>query len=321
MVDEIYDAPKAASDATELAAGDAPDKTNKSDKSDVAVAVAGSERKIEALRSFIDGLPKMETEEQRARRERREKSKRIIGSVTDGLRAMSNLWFTTEYAPDMYDQERGSQLNRTNHFIEKARAEREKNRDAHLRFALGLGDSENERARTVRELEAEQERRRMAREAAERDADLAPIVKAIKEAQQKKAEQEALGAEYEAKNKPTELELKNETERQRAGSYRASAANSYASAGEHSVVHHFNGKTYRKGTNDYEKDVREAARQYNARHQGESGFVPIEIDREERTANGKKVTARKAEEYAGEVETRLAAEREDNTPPSLRNSK
>lgn len=43
-----------------------------------------------------------ETDEQRKKRERREKSKKIIAAVTDGVRALSNLYFTTQYAPNMY---------------------------------------------------------------------------------------------------------------------------------------------------------------------------------------------------------------------------
>ena len=66
-------------------------------------AVKGHDQKIEAWRRYLDNLPEPETPEQRAKREKRERSKRIIGAVSDGLRAMSNLWFTSQYAPDMYN--------------------------------------------------------------------------------------------------------------------------------------------------------------------------------------------------------------------------
>ena len=124
--------------------------------------------------------------------------------------------------------------------IEKLKAEREKNADKYLQFSLKLGDLQNERAKTLRELEAQQERQKLAREKAQREADLHPLIMAIKGEQQKKAEQEAISAKYEADNKPTSLELDNEYKsagvRQRdaaAGASRASAANSYASAAAH----------------------------------------------------------------------------------------
>ncbi|MDE6277342.1 MAG: hypothetical protein K2M06_04460 [Muribaculaceae bacterium] len=300
-------------------------------------AVAGIDRKIAAYRAYIDSLPELETPEQRAKRERREKSKRIIGAVSDGLRAMSNLWFTSQYAPNMYNHEKASQLKETDRVLEKARGEREKNRDAHLRFAIGLGDAENERAKTLRELEAQQEQLRIARQKAQREADLHPIIMSIKAEQQKKAEQDAITAKYIADNKPTELKLENDTETAKAASYRASAVNSYASAGSHRPKeHHFMGKSY-ISDKDYEKDVREAARQYNERYkvivevdngkggkkkelQYMEGFVPIEIDDFEDTREGRRRRPRKPEEYAGEVERRLAEEASENMPPSRRNN-
>ena len=112
-------------------------------------ATAGIDRKIAAFREYIDRLPELETPEKRAKREKQEKSKRIIGAVSDGLRAMSNLWFTSQYAPNMYNHEKDSQLNETNRWIDKAKAEREKLREEHLRYAIGLGDAENERAKTL----------------------------------------------------------------------------------------------------------------------------------------------------------------------------
>ena len=64
----------------------------------------------------------------------------------------------------------------------------------------------------------------------------------------------------------------------------------------------------------------EAARQYNERHKDDEGFVPIVIEREERTGAGRRKVPRKPEEYAGEVERRLQLEEEDNRPPSRRNN-
>lgn len=204
-------------------------------------ATAGTDRQIKTIQDWMDAESnRPETEEERKKRERREKSKRIIAAVSDGISALSNLYFTSQYAPDMYNHEKGSMTNAVDARLERLKAEREKNADKYLQFSLKLGDLENERAKTLRELEAQQERQKLAREKAQREADLHPLIMAIKGEQQKKAEQEAISAKYEADNKPTSLELDNEYKRAgvryrdaAAGASRASAANSYASARAH----------------------------------------------------------------------------------------
>lgn len=213
-----------------------------------AEAVIGLDHQIKSIQDWLDAEEnRPETPEQRKKRERKEKSKKIMAAVSDGLSALSNLFFTTRYAPNMYNHEKGSQLTPLNERIERMKAEREKKRAQHLNFSLKLGDIENERAKTLRELEAQQEAQKLAREKAERDAEQHRWLAALqddKKREQKgkadKAEQDALSAQYEAENKPTELKLKNATETARAGSYKASAAaskasavNSYASARAH----------------------------------------------------------------------------------------
>lgn len=293
-----------------------------------SVSSSGIDRKIAAYRAYIDSLPELETPEKRAKREKLEKSKKIIGAVSDGLRAMSNLWYASQYAPDMYNHEKDSQLKETNRWIEQAKAERQKNLDEHLRFAIALGDAENERARTMRELEEQQERRKLARDKAEREAEAHGWAAALQPDKQReqagkanKAEQEAITAQAVAEYAPEMQRKKGEVEDARAASYRASAGASSASADASRAragyyrnggstgtkKHHFRGKEY-ISEKDYTKDVTEAARQYNERHKDEEGFVPIVIEREERIGTRKRIVARKPEEYAGEVERRLEQE-------------
>lgn len=333
--------------ATAITDIDAPSASATTRRNSDDADTAGSDRKIKTLQDVIDTLEPQETAEQRKKRERRERSAKIISAVSDGLMAMSNLFFTSRYAPNMYNHEKSSQLNAQNAAIEKARRDREANADKYLRFALALGDAENERAKTAREVEAEQERRRLAREKAGREQEAHRWLAALQPDKQReqagkanKAEEEARTAKAEADNAPALQKAKLATEQARKGSLDASASNSRASAAAHNrsnrqVVHHFNGKIYPKGSNDYEKDVREAARRYNERHgkwveevdvNGEKtrkwkydeGFIPIDIDYKDKDRINR---PRKAEEYAGEVETALARESEDNTPPSRRKNK
>lgn len=206
----------------------------------LADAVAGSDRKIAAWREFADSLPKLETEEDRKKRERREKSKRIIAAVSDGIGALSNIFFTTQYAPNMYNHEQSSQTNAVNARIERMKAERERAREAHMKYSLGLGDAENERAKTVRELEAQRERMKLAREKAQQEEDAAkraaalfPDQKREQKGKADRAEQDAITAQAQAENAPALQAAKLDTEMSRADAQRASAANSRASARAH----------------------------------------------------------------------------------------
>lgn len=238
--DNKEDAPSASTDVEQDPPADDTPKLTPEEQAK-ADAVAGTDSQIKTIQDWMDAEGnRPETEEQRKKRERREKSKKIIAAVSDGISALSNLFFTSQYAPNMYNHEKGSMMKPVNDRIEKLKAEREKNADKHLQFALKLGDLQNDRAKTLRELEAQQERQKLAREKAEREAELHPLLKAIKESEGRKeanladkAEHDALSSWYEAQNKPKELELKNDTEKARKRSLDASAANSYASARAH----------------------------------------------------------------------------------------
>lgn len=204
-------------------------------------ATAGTDRQIKTIQDWMDSEEnRPETPEQRKKRERREKSKRIIAAVSDGISALSNLFFTTQYAPNMYNHEKGSMTTAVGKRLEQLKDERERKRDQYLNFSLKLGDLENQRAATLRELEAQQERQKLAREKAQREAEAHGWLAALqpdKQREQKgkadRAEQEAIVAQAEAEAAPEMQRAKLATERARRGSYDASAANSRASAAAH----------------------------------------------------------------------------------------
>ena len=335
--------PAASTDVEQVIPAVSPEQQERND------AVAGSDRQIKTIQDWMDAEEnRPETAEQRKKRERREKSKKIIAAVSDGISALSNLYFTSQYAPNMYNHDKGSMTNAVDARIERAKAEREKKRDQYMNFALKLGDIENDRAKTLRELEAQQERQKLAREEAQRKAEQHNWLAALQPDKQReqagkadKAEQDAIVAKAVADYAPELQKKKGATEDAKAASYMASAGASnararyYHNGGSNGAKrHHFRGKEY-LSEKDYTKDVTEAARQYNERHMEEvevdddnggkkkerrykEGFVPIIIEREERTAYDKRKVVRKPEEYAGEVERRLEHEEADNTPPSRR---
>ena len=162
-------------------------------------SVIGYDKQIDTVNKAAAALPAEETEEQRKKREKQERSKRIIGAVSNGLRALSNLYFTTRYAPNMYVHEKGNMLNAVDSRIEKLKAERDKNHDAHMKYAIELGNLQNARAATLRELKAQQERRRMQRAEADRKAALHPLM-------MEKANSDAKAAGYKATSAKAEAD-------------------------------------------------------------------------------------------------------------------
>lgn len=204
-----------------------------------ADAVMGYDQQIAALQEAANKT-KPETEEERKKRERREKSKKIIAAVGDGLMALSNLYFTTRGAPNMYDHKTMSQQTPLQAQLDKLKAEREANADKYLQYSLKLGDLQNDRAKTLREMEAEQERRKLAREKAQREqeehgwlAALQPDKQREQAGKASKAEQEAVTAKAEADNAPDLYKAKVDTEKARGEAQRASATASRASARDH----------------------------------------------------------------------------------------
>lgn len=204
-----------------------------------ADAVMGYDQQIAALQEAANKT-KPETEEERKKRERREKSKKIIAAVGDGLMALSNLYFTTRGAPNMYDHKTMSQQTPLQAQLDKLKAEREANADKYLQYSLKIGDLQNDRAKTLREMEAEQERRKLAREKAQREqeehgwlAALQPDKQREQAGKASKAEQEAVTAKAEADNAPDIYKAKVDTEKARGEAQRASATASRASARDH----------------------------------------------------------------------------------------
>lgn len=83
----------------------------------------GYDNQIDILKKAqADYAKANETDEQRKKREKREKAKRVIAAVGDGIRALSNLYFTSQYAPNMYNPN-DSQLEKTDARQEKLKAE------------------------------------------------------------------------------------------------------------------------------------------------------------------------------------------------------
>lgn len=79
-----------------------------------------------------------ETPEDRQRRERRERSRMMVNSIADAGRALGNLYFTSQYAPNGYDQQKNSLTEAYQKRLDKMNAERDKNRDYIFRYATQM---------------------------------------------------------------------------------------------------------------------------------------------------------------------------------------
>lgn len=248
------------------------------------------------------------------KREKREKSARIISAVGDGLAALSNLFFTTQYAPNMYNAENSMSAS-TKAAQDKLKAQRDADRDKYLEYALKIGNLEAGKAKTLRELEAQAEQRRMAREKAQREREAADRQAALHPYALQKAESDAHTAGYKATEAQAQAEAapeyyaaRTEAERARADASRASAAASYATAsGSNKTKHHFNGQEY-ASDRDYKRAVLKEARRRG---------IAVQEDVPGAIGTAPKKRDRNVDDIAAEVEN--AIEAEANTPPSRRN--
>ena len=236
------------------------------------VPVMGYGDQIKALEEMAAKY-KPETDEERKKRERREKSKKIIAAVSDGVAALSNLYFTSQYAPHSYNHERQSQLAATNAHIDKMKAARDADNDRYLNYALKIGDLKNQQAKTLREAEAQAENMRIAREKAQQAQEKHDWEKALQPDKQReqtgkanKAESDAVAAQYAAEYAPQMQEAKLKTEQERANAQRASAANSYASASAHGRSNVKEFSAWDENGKEHKFKTKEAAESFAKQH-------------------------------------------------------
>lgn len=121
---------------------------------------------------------KPETPAERAAREKKEKREAVFSAIGDGISALSNLFFTTQYAPNSYDPSR-SMSARTRERLDRLKAEREANlrayREGYIR-AASMDDANNRDNRNWRhqlEREAIADKRAEAKD--KRDSELEAI--------------------------------------------------------------------------------------------------------------------------------------------------
>ncbi len=106
--------------------------------------------------SYAELIPQLEarmndfrppTKEEVAKIRRRQRAEGIIAGISDAVRSVANLAYTTQYAPNMYDGSR-SMSARAQARFERERAEREANDERYFNYAMTIGrlrDADKER--------------------------------------------------------------------------------------------------------------------------------------------------------------------------------
>lgn len=99
--------------------------------------------------SYVDMFAKLSpyqppTEEELAKERKKEKREKIFAAISDGISALSNLYFTTKYAPNMYRHE-NSQSAKTENKWEKLRANRDAQQNAYIRNLMAANQADDER--------------------------------------------------------------------------------------------------------------------------------------------------------------------------------
>ena len=301
-----------------------------------ADAVMGLNKQIQMLQETAAKY-KPESDADRKKREKKEKRDKMWAAIGDGLQSLSNLFFTTKGAPNMYNHKTMSQQTPLQKRLEEAKAEREANSDKYLNYSLKVGDLENQKAKTLRELEAQREAQRLAREKADREkeahgwaAALQPSKLKEQEEKANRAASEAVTAGEEAKYAPELYKEKVNTEKARGTAQKASANASNASAAysraKGTAVNPY--KVYNKTTKKYEyfptKDSAvTAAQQYGTAVEVEGGSTtktsetPIK-DRRGKVKGTATSTSTSTSKRVIPASRETVEDAADNTPPSRR---
>ena len=120
---------------------------------DQSVAEKGEEKMIPAAApirmSYTDMFTKLNpyqppTPEELANERKKEKREKVFSAISDGISALSNLYFTTKYAPNMYRHE-NSQSAKTENKWEKLRANRDAQQNAYIRNLMAARQADDER--------------------------------------------------------------------------------------------------------------------------------------------------------------------------------
>lgn len=168
---------------------------------------------------------KVETPEERAAHERREKQKGFLARLADGLGSFHRAF---SYARGVQPMDLPNMSAKAQERFERAKAAREADRDKYVSYALKIGDLKNDEDRTMREIAARAEAQRLANlknqreeEAHKWKRELQPYLKTEAEGKATVATQKGITATAEAENAPAYYGARVKTEQKKQGRYDA----------------------------------------------------------------------------------------------------
>lgn len=171
------------------------------------------------------------TQEELEKERKKQRREQIFAAIGDGISALSNLYFTTQYAPNMYSG-RNTASQRVKDRWDKLAADRNANMTAYINGLMRARQADDAYNRSEREWERQlgidkikQQRDAAADKRAEakekRDQDMHELNMQLRNNQITKAEYEAKKAEVEAKYAPLLQESKIMENKASAGASRA----------------------------------------------------------------------------------------------------
>lgn len=109
-------------------------------------AIPEKERRM----SYVDMLKQLSpyqppTQEELEKERKKEKRERMFAAIGDGISALSNLYFTTQYAPNMYKHE-NSQSEKVKSKWDKLRADRDTQMNAYIKNLMAAQQADDENA-------------------------------------------------------------------------------------------------------------------------------------------------------------------------------
>lgn len=105
-------------------------------------------------------MPKPKTQEELDKEAKKYRRKQIINAIGEGVTALSNLFFTTQYAPNMYKAKDNS-IDRTKVSYDKMLSDNKSNALAYLNAVMGARKADDARADAQRNWERQLERDRI----------------------------------------------------------------------------------------------------------------------------------------------------------------
>lgn len=215
--------------------------------------------------SYVEMFQKMnpfrpESDDDRAKRQRRERGQAVLAAVGDGISALSNLWFTSRYAPNAY-RASGGGAAATRRRWDELRKEREANERAYLDGYMRAAAMDDQRERDDWNRDHTVERERIAderyNEKAAQDRRLAELNEQLRRNEitisEHRAEQERIKSLYADENEKLDQEYRRAGIQQRRAA--AGASNAAAGASQAKADYYRDGGGRSRPTLQLEKEL------------------------------------------------------------------